>query len=82
MSAAELTANGGTISPDIAKRVDEAINQVLEAQQRVAKLQVEICIGGVLPEPGDKLEMNTFQLWHMLETIDDRLHEALSKLGN
>ncbi len=68
MSALEMTANGEKISGGAAKQIDDAIGELLAAQRLVAALQ-ERC------EVGDRL-------WHKLETIDDRLHAALSKLGN
>lgn len=68
MSALEMAANGERISVGAAQKIDEAIAEVLMAQRLVAQLQ-DGC------EVGDSL-------WHRLETIDDRLHDALSKLGN
>lgn len=77
-----MTANGEKISAGAAGQIDEAISQLLEAQRLVANLQRACTLGGVLPQPGDREAFNLYQLWHKLETIDDRIHEALSKLGN
>lgn len=69
MSALEMTANGQKISAGAAQKIDEAIGELVEAQRLVAEIQRVYSI------PGD-------HIWHRLETVDDRLHEALSKLGN
>lgn len=48
--------------------IEEAIDELRKAVRLVADLQADCVIGD--------------SLWHKLETIDDRLHDALTKLGD
>ncbi len=75
MSAAELTANGENISAGAAQKIDEAIGRLLDAQRMVCALQEQFV-------PFGDMTVDACTIWNKLETIDDRLHEALSKLGN
>lgn len=75
-----MTANGGKISPSIAKLVDEAIGQVLEAQRLIAELQ-STCNSRHDDEDA-RPQITNLNLWNRLESIDDRLHDALTKLGD
>lgn len=78
MSALEMTANGERISGGAAQKIDEAIDHLTTAQQVLRDLQDTVdsasCREDMLLTPQ--------AIWHRLETIDDRIHDALSKLGN
>ncbi len=65
-----------------ARALRTTAEKVAEVRNLVDSIQVELCKGGRLPQPGETLEMNTFQLWHQLETIDDRLIDMHNLLGN
>jgi hypothetical protein len=56
--------------------LNEAVAQLHDAQKLVAGLQ-ECCAPGAKGPP----LIASSALWGRLETIDDRLHEALTKLG-
>lgn len=77
MSALEMTANGEVITAGAAQKIDEAIGLLHAAQGLIAGMQ-EQCN---LHQPAD-LIWSSSQVWFRLESIDDRIHEALSKLGD
>lgn len=55
--------------------VEHAISQLHSAQKLLRKLQEQF-----VPH-GDKV-VDAGAVWHALETIDDRLHDALGALGD
>lgn len=78
MSALEMTANGERITSGAARQIDEAIGHLTTAQQILQDLQLMVNRATCKED----LEITPHSLWHRLETIDDRIHDALSKLGN
>lgn len=56
--------------------IQTACNELSVAQRLVAELQTQ-CGPAVKGPPA----IVSATLWHRLESIDDRLHEALTKLG-
>lgn len=75
-----MTANGQKITAGAAAQIDAAIANLLDAQRLVAGLQEQIRPMGA--RTNGLAVTDTNALWHALETIDDRIHEALSKLGD
>ena len=78
MSALEMTANGEKITSGAARQIDDAIGHLTRAQETLRDLQLVI---DEAPEASE-LKLTPRQIWHRLETIDDRIHDALSRLGN
>lgn len=74
MSAAEMTANGGKVPSGVARLVDDAISELHMAQRLLRTLQDRFV-------PGGDMTVDAMDVWHRLEAIDDRLHNALAKLG-
>ena len=78
MSAAEMTANGQQI-PGAVEQIEDAIGMILHAQALVEELQ-DLVRQGICDTSNPEASGNAVR--RRLETIDDRLHDALSKLGN
>jgi hypothetical protein len=72
MSAAEMALQGPR---RVAELIDEAVSELQTAQRLLVELQHMF-----LPH-GEKT-VDAGRVWHRLETIDDRIHNALSKLGD
>lgn len=79
MSAAEMTANGGKISAGVAKLVDEAVDELLAGQRLLLDLQREVQPAAL--HSGETKTVSATDIWLKLESIDDRIHNALAKLG-
>ena len=64
-----------------ARQIEEAISQMHEAQKLLAQLQEQFTTGGTMGHGEPKL-VDCDKVWHALESIDDRLHDALGALGD
>ncbi len=63
----------------VMQALQEAVEELHEAQKLIAGLQ-EIC--GPVNGLGDETpNITTRALWNRLETIDDRIFDALSRMG-
>lgn len=65
----------------MARQLEEAISQLHETQKLVAQLQEMFAPGGPFILAG-RTSADTTKVWHALEAIDDRLHDALGALGD
>lgn len=64
-----------------AQLLEHTIDQLTQAQKLLRELQEMFAPGGPFILAG-RTSADTTKVWHALETIDDRLHDALSALGD
>jgi hypothetical protein len=64
----------------IAELCDEAVGELKVAQRLLAELQRPYA--PATWGAGTLTTVDVEQLWHRLESIDDRIHNALGKLGD